>query len=172
MRLYYGDGKINRYQTCWQPDKAGGYPWHQSVSHCPMGRGCACYANLSTESTVSQMVQKRNTIREQILEALAEGHMSSKELTKKINCHPESIKDIRGKLVKENLIKEVGHVLGNKGVGCEKIWGLVKAKPKAVNAFDWQNWASPSMYSARELAYSNVSYANRKEPRVIVYSGA
>ena len=118
------------------------------------------------------MVQKRNTIREQILAALTEGPMSSKELTKKINCHPESIKDIRGKLVKEDLVKEVGQMLGNKGVGCEKIWGLVKAKPKAVNAFDWRNWQSEAMFSAREIAYSNSQFYNRTEKRVIVYSRA
>ena len=98
--------------------------------------------------------------------------MSSKELTKKINCHPESIKDIRGKLVKEDLVKEVGQMLGNKGVGCEKIWGLVKAKPKAVNAFDWRNWQSEAMFSAREIAYSNSQFYNRTEKRVIVYSRA
>lgn len=118
------------------------------------------------------MVQKRNTIREQILEALAEGHMSSKEIAAHINCHVQAIKKVRSDLIEKGQIEEVGYRLGDKGVGREKIWGLVKAKPKAVNAFDWQNWASPSMYSARELAYSNASYANRKEPRVIVYSRA
>ena len=137
-----------------------------------MGRGCACYAYLSTSSTSTQMVQKSLTIRFKILEALAEGQLSSKEIAARINCHVQAIKKIRSDLIEKGQIEEVGYRLGDKGVGREKIWGLVKVKPKAVNAFDWQNWASPSMYLARELAYSNASYANRKEPRVIVYSRA
>ena len=82
------------------------------------------------------MVQKSLTIRFQILAALAEGHMSSKEIASRINCHVQAIKKIRSDLIEKGQIEEVGYRLGDKGVGREKIWGLVKVKPKAVNAFD------------------------------------
>ena len=118
------------------------------------------------------MVQKRNTIRDQILAALTEGPMSSKELATQIKCHVESLKHIRGDLVKKGQIAEVGERLGAGGHGKEKVWGLVKAKTKAINAFDWRNWEPQANYSAREIAYSHSQFANRTEKRVIVYSRA
>jgi hypothetical protein len=118
------------------------------------------------------MVQKRNTIREQILAALAEGPLSSKEIATKINSHVEAIKKIRADLMHKGQIEVVGQRLGNKGVGSEKIWALTKVKPKAINAFDWRNWQSEPMFSAREIAYSNSQFLNRTEKRVIVYSRA
>ena len=90
------------------------------------------------------MVQKSLTIRSKILEALAEGHLSSKEIAARINCHVQAIKKIRSDLIEKGQIEEVGYRLGDKGVGREKIWGLVKAKPKAVNAFDWRSTGSSS----------------------------
>ena len=137
-----------------------------------MGRRRPCHAYLSTSSTSTQMVQKSLTIRSKILEALAEGQLSSKEIAARINCHVQAIKKIRSDLIEKGQIEEVGYRLGEKGVGREKIWGLVKVKPKAVNAFDWRNWQSEAMFSAREIAYSNSQFLNRKETRVIVYSRA
>ena len=118
------------------------------------------------------MVQKRNTIREQILAALTEGPKSSKEIAAIIKCHVESIKHIRGNLVKNGQIEEVGERLGSGGHGKEKVWGLVKPKTKTTNAFDWKNWEPQANYSAREIAYSNSQFHNKTEKRVIVYSRA
>jgi len=98
--------------------------------------------------------------------------MSSKELATQIKCHVESLKHIRGDLVKKGQIAEVGERLGAGGHGKEKVWGLVKTKPKAVNAFDWRNWETQAAYSAREIAYSNSLFNNKAERRVIVYSRA
>lgn len=63
------------------------------------------------------MVQKSLTIRSQILAALANGPMSSKELSLQIKGHVESLKHIRSDLVTKGQIEEVGYRLGNKGVG-------------------------------------------------------
>ena len=98
--------------------------------------------------------------------------MSSKELAKKIKCHGESLKNNRAKLVVEGLIEEVGERPGANGFGIEKVWGLVTVRPKAKNAFDWQNWETEANYSAREIAYSHSQFANKREKRVIVYSRA
>lgn len=118
------------------------------------------------------MVQRRKTIREQILSALSEGPLSSKELSKKIQGHSESVKHNRTKLVEENLVQEVGERTGANGFGTEKVWALVTIRPKAKNAFDWQNWKTEANYSAREIAYSHSQFNNKREKRVIVYSRA
>ena len=98
--------------------------------------------------------------------------MSSKELAEKIKCHVESLKHIRGDLVKKGLIAEVGERSGNGNHGVQKVWGLVTEKPKTTNAFDWRNWEPQANYSAREIAYSNSQFHNKTEKRVIVYSRA
>jgi predicted ArsR family transcriptional regulator len=118
------------------------------------------------------MVQERKTIREQILSALSQGPLSSKELAKKIKCHSETIKNNRAKLISDGLIQEVGQKLGQNGFGMEKIWGLTTPKTKAVNAFDWRNWETQANYSAREIAYSHSQFVKKTEKRVIVYSRA
>jgi hypothetical protein len=117
------------------------------------------------------MVQTRNTIRQQILEALANGPLSSQDIAKQINCHVNSIKHIRLDMVKKGQIKEVGAKFSS-SFGTIKMWGLVDAKPKAKNAFDWRNWEPQANYSAREIAYSNSLFNNKTERRVIVYSRA
>ena len=98
--------------------------------------------------------------------------MSSKEIATQINCHMEAIKKIRADLMNKGQIEAIGSRPGAKGVGLEKIWALVKVKPKPTNAFDWRNWQSEAMFSAREIAYSNSQFYNRTEKRVIVYSRA
>lgn len=117
------------------------------------------------------MVQKRNTIREQILAALANGPLSSQEIAKQINSNVNSIKHVRSDMVKKGQIKEVGAKFST-SFGTIKMWGLVDAKPKAKNAFDWRNWEPQANYSAREIAYSNSQFLNKTEKRVIVYSRA
>jgi hypothetical protein len=117
------------------------------------------------------MVQTRNTIREQILEALANGPLSSQDIAKQIDCHVNSIKHIRLDMVKKGQIKEVGAKFST-SFGTIKMWGLVDAKLKAKNAFDWRNWEPQAKFSSREIAYSNSQFANRVEKRVIVYSRA
>lgn len=136
-----------------------------------MGRGCAANASLSTQISEARMVQTRNTIREQILEALANGPLSSQDIAKQIDCHVNSIKHIRLDMVKKGQIKEVGAKFST-SFGTIKMWGLVDAKPKAKNAFDWRNWEPQAKFSSREIAYSNSQFANRVEKRVIVYSRA
>jgi len=114
------------------------------------------------------------TMRQQILAALAKGNMSSKEIADHLKCDLEKTKHMRPDLVRKGLIEEVGTRLNKDGKGLEKIWGLVKGgeKVKAVNAFDWRNWETQAHFSAREVAYSNSQFLNKKESRVIVYSRA
>ena len=126
--------------------------------------------NLATKSSKTRMVQK--TIRQKILEALAESHMTSRELSKKIKCHHSSFHAYKSELIAQHLIEEVGERPGNQKFGTEKIWGLVTEKKKAVNAFDWRNWTPQAGYSSRELAYKNSEFANKIEKRVIVYCRA
>ena len=121
------------------------------------------------------MVQERPlTMRQQILAALSEGNMSSKEIAEHLKCDVEKTKHMRPDLVKKGLIEEVGVRLNKDGKGTEKIWGLVQGdkKVKAVNAFDWRNWETQVHFSAREIAFSNSQFLNKKESRVIVYSRA
>ena len=121
------------------------------------------------------MVQERPlTMRQQILAALSEGNMSSKEIADHLKCDVEKTKHMRPDLVKKGLIEEVGVRLNKDGKGTEKIWGLVQGgkKVKAVNAFDWRNWETQVHFSAREIAFSNSQFLNKKESRVIVYSRA
>ena len=120
------------------------------------------------------MKEKAPTMRQQIVAALAKGHMSSKELADYLKCDLEKTRHMRPDLVKKGLIEEVGTRLNKDGKGTEKIWGLVQVgkKVKAVNAFDWRNWETQAHFSAREIAYSNSQFLNKKESRVIVYSRA
>ena len=119
------------------------------------------------------MVQKRNTIREQILAALAEGPLSSKEIAEKINSNMDSIKHIRGDLVKKGQIEEVGYKFADGSFGNIKVWGLVKQqKVVAKNAFDWRNWETKCHQNKREIAYSNSLFNSKSEKRLIVYSRA
>ncbi|CAB4123453.1 hypothetical protein UFOVP43_34 [uncultured Caudovirales phage] len=118
------------------------------------------------------MVQNRPAIREQILKALAEGHMSSKEIAAKLKSTLEKTKHVRAEMVKQGLIVEIGSRLNKDGKGTEKIWGLVAERRKAINAFDWRNWETEAHYTVREIAYSPSLFHAKTEKRVIVYSRA
>jgi len=115
-------------------------------------------------------------IKDKIVESLMDGPKTSSELIKLTNSSKSSVSDMRRTLMRHGLVEKCGEIrTNNGGTGYEGVYCLVVnklQKKEAINAFDWRNWNSPPMYSERELAYSNSSFLNRKETRVIVYSRA
>ena len=114
--------------------------------------------------------------RDEILKALQDGPKSSSQLVSITGLSKSSVNDMRRTLMRHKLVVKCGEVKTlNGGVGMEGVYCLTAAlveKKVAKNAFDWRNWEPQAAYSERELAYSNASFLNRKESRVIVYSRA
>lgn len=114
--------------------------------------------------------------RDKILKALQSGPKTSSQLVEATAGSRSSVNDVRRALMRHKLVVKCGEVKTmNRGTGYEGVYCLITdivEKKVAKNAFDWRNWEPQAAYSARELAYSNASFLNRKEARVIVYSRA
>ena len=114
--------------------------------------------------------------KDDILKALQDGAKSSSQLLAITGASKSAVNDNRRTLMRYKLVVKCGEVkTPNGGAGMEGVYCLTAAlveKKVAKNAFDWRNWESQAGYSPRELAYSNASFLNKKESRVIVYSRA
>jgi DNA-binding Lrp family transcriptional regulator len=115
------------------------------------------------------MVQKTRLT---VLAAFGKAPISISDIMRETMLTKAKVRFYRKKLFDEGLIEQVGVRDLERGFGSEALWDLVKAKPKAINAFDWRNWETQCHTSKREQAYSVSQFERRHDGRVIVYSKA
>ena len=116
-------------------------------------------------------MKKRPILKERILAALRGKILSSAQLQVIVGTTKSGMRDPMLELRKLNLVEQVGTRDLERGFGTEMVWGLVKPKTQAKNAFDWQNWTPKiASHSKRDIALSPSQFAIQNEKRNIIYT--